>query len=158
MKKIWSFCLWSAFIGLTQATASASLVSLQVPGVNLSVGEPIKAIIVTPDGNTVEQTVPYNPTLGGVDINAGLVGANASIYFPSLNAGYVWYDGHWVDNEGYYWNNGARVYVNHPHWHEYWGGYWGRYHHWDGGWHRDHPDMHIHETINVHEDHHHHYR
>lgn len=115
-----------------------AFISLQLPGIDLSAGASVPAVIVGPGGSTVEQTVVYNPSVGGFDINADLVGVDASIYFPTLNTGYVWYDGHWVDHEGFYWNNGARVYIGHPHWNEYWGGYWGRHHHWDGH-HHPHP-------------------
>ena len=127
------------------------------PGVTFTQGQPIQAVFVDSAGNTIQQTVYYNEALGGIDLNANLIGANTSVYFPSLGAGYVWYDGHWVDQSGYYWNGTTRVYVNHPHWGTYWGGYWHGRSHWDGNWHA-HPDVSIHVHESVYEHGHHHYR
>lgn len=144
----------AAFMVLGFTTESHAVgISVELPGISLSAGTPVQAIVVDPAGNPIEQTVVYNPSIGGVEIDAGLIGANASIYFPTLSTGYVWYNGHWVDQEGFYWNNGVRVYVDHPHWHQYWGGYWGRYHHWDGGWHH-HGDWHHDGHHPMHEEHH----
>jgi hypothetical protein len=142
-------------------TGEAAIVTIEQPGVVLNASQPIQAIIVDSSGNTVEQTVYYNPSLGGVDLNASWAGPNASIYFPAYNTGFIWYNGFWVSPEGYYWNGGKRVYVSHPHWGNYWSGYWHGRNHWQGDWHsRQKVNVHVHENVheNVYEkDHHHHH-
>jgi hypothetical protein len=127
------------------------------PGVVLGYQQPVQAVIVDTNGNTYQQTVYYNPSIGGVDLDTSYAGPNASVYFPEYGTGYVWYNGYWVDQAGYYWDGGRRLYIGHPHWHDHWALYWGGHDHWHGGWH-SHPEVsvHVHETI--HNSWHHHHR
>lgn len=133
MKCLRSYLFASLILGCGWfGEGQAAVVIVGGPGVVLTDRQPIQAVIVDTAGNTVEQTVYYNPALGGVDLDTSLAGANASVYFPSFGTGYVWYNGYWVDPNGYYWNGSARVSAGHPHWREYWSGYWGRRSHWHG--------------------------
>ncbi len=113
----------------------AAVVVFDQAGMNSA--QPIEATIVDSNGNTFQQTVYYDPSIGGVDMNANWAGPNASIYFPTLGTGYVWYNGYWVNPEGYYWNNGARYYVG-PTWNGYWANYWSGRPYWNGNWHGGH--------------------
>jgi hypothetical protein len=147
----------------------AAVVVLGGPGIALNYCQPIQAIIIDSNGNTFQQTVYYDPAIGGVDLNTAWAGPNASVYFPAFGTGYVWYNGYWVDRTGYYWNAGRRIYIGHPNWGNYWVGYWHGRPHWDGGWYvgwhdnwhggwhgRPEVSYHIHETVYKHGYHHHH--
>lgn len=92
--------------------------------------QPINAVFTDSDGNSYQQTVYYNPAIGGVDI--GNPGSYVSVYFPTLGSAYLWNNGYWVGEDGYYWNNGTRVYVG-PNWNDHWHAYWGPRGGWYGG-------------------------
>jgi hypothetical protein len=103
------------------------------PNVTFTAQQPVNAIIIDGDGNTVEKTFVYDPAVSGIDV--GIQGAPmTSIYFPDSNTRYIWYNGYWVGEDGYYWDRGHRGYVNMPTWNVYWGGYWNN--HWHDSWHR----------------------
>lgn len=150
MKKLAILSMTAAALS-TAPELPAGVVVLNTPGVTLTAGQPVTAVFTDANGNTVEQQVYYNANLGGVDI--GNTAAYTSVYFPTMGSSYIWYNGNWVGQDGYYWNNGARVYVG-PQWHDHWNGYWGNYH---GGWHDgwrggdnhyrvdNHYDVHVHE-------------
>lgn len=115
-------------ISLFAGTAGqAAVIVVNTPGVTLSAGQPIQAVFTDANGNTYQQQVYYNPSAGGIDV--GNSGNYASVYFPILGTGYLAYNGFWVGQDGYYWNNGAHVYVG-PHWNGYWNDHWH-----GGGWH-----------------------
>lgn len=137
------------------AQGNAAIVTVGAPGVVFSSGQPIQAVVVDSAGNNFQQTIYYDPAIGGVDLDTNWAGPNASVYFPTLGTGYVWYNGYWVDQAGYYWNGGRRVYVGHPHWGNFWVGYWHGRDHWHG---HGHPEVsyHIHEKVKVYGGHHHH--
>lgn len=98
---------------------------IKIEGANINQAQPVKVIIVDSNGRTFEQTANYDPSAGGIDIDTSWAGPNASIYIPSLGVGYVWYNGYWVDQEGYYWNGTQRVAVPYiPQWREHWNHYW----------------------------------
>src|SRR5690242_19972965 len=91
------------------------------PSVTFTARQPVRAVIVDADGNTIEKTCYYNPEIGGIDIGD----ANyTSIYFPDTNVRYLYADGFWVGEDGYYWNRGRRYYYSNPGWHDRWHGYW----------------------------------
>lgn len=134
----------------------AAVVALGGPGITLTARQPIQAVIIDPNGNNLQQTVYYDPAIGGVDLNTTWAGPNASVYFPTFQTGYIWYNGNWVDHAGYYWKGGRRVYVGHPNWGSHWTGYW--HNRWHGGGRHAHPEVsvHVHEGYHDHGHHHHH--
>lgn len=158
MKKPWILVLASLLsIGFTSKT-EAAVVTIGGPGISLTYRQPVQTVVVDTNGNTLQQTVYYDPAIGGVNLDTSWAGPNASVYFPAYQTGYVWYNGFWVDHAGYYWDGGRRVYLNHPHWGDHWSGYWHNHWHegWHGGWHA-HPEvsMHVHESFHDHWHHHH---
>lgn len=125
---------FSLTLGFT-AQSEAVAVRIGSPRITFTPKQPIQAIIVDSNGNATEQTFYYNADIDGVDIAESMGGPDASIYFPSLGTGYIWYNGNWVDQEGYYWNGAERISINHPQWKDRWTGYWndhshGGYAHW----------------------------
>lgn len=138
MKKSWALLLLSSlFAAGWTLHATAAVVVLDQGGATLTSQQPIQAVIVDSNGNSFQQTVYYNPSAGGIDLDTSWAGPNASVYFPSLNTGYVWYNGYWVSPEGYYWNGGNRLYVG-PTWNNYWTNYWSGRNYWNGDWHHNH--------------------
>lgn len=118
---------------LSALQTEAAVVVVQ-PGATFSPQQPIQAVVIDSSGNPTNQTFYYNSAVGGVDVNTA-VGPDTSIYFPDYGTRYIWYNGYWVDQGGYYWNDGRRFYVGHPHWNDYWGGYWRGHGGWHDGWH-----------------------
>lgn len=140
MKKLPCLILLSSALALSFAgEAEAALLNIDVQGQVLADQQPIQAVIVDSNGNTYERTVYFNPQVGGIDIDTSWAGPSASIFFPSLNQSYVWYNGFWVDQRGYYWNNGQRLYLNDPQWQVHWHHYWEAHphEHWND---RDHKN------------------
>jgi hypothetical protein len=157
MRRSWTLLLVSIVIATGWiAQGEAAVVLLGRPGIVMN-PQPVQAIIVDSNGNTIQQTVYYDPAIGGVNLETSWAAPNASVYFPAFDTGYVWYNGYWVDHTGYYWDGGRRVYIGHPNWGNFWVGYWHGRNHWHGGWH-DHPHLsyHVHETVYEHGHHHHH--
>lgn len=150
MKTQWVLAL-IALIGMSIiGEGEAAVVVLGGPGIAFTTRQPLPAVIVGPNGAMVQQTVYYDPAIGGVDLDTSWAGPNASVYFPSLQTGYVWYNGFWVDQTGYYWNGRERILIGHPHWRDHWTGYWNV--HWHEGYHGDRHggprvSVHVHETI-----------
>ena len=158
MKTLGIFLLASLIaVGFT-VESEAAVVAIGGPGITLTYRQPVQVVVVDPTGNSLQQTVYYDPAIGGVDLDTGWAGPNASVYFPAFQTGYIWYNGFWVDHAGYYWNGSHRAYLGHPHWDAHWSGYWHNHWHsgWHGGWH-SHPgvSVHVHETIHDHWHHHH---
>ncbi len=162
MRKPWILALASLLaIGVTDC-AGAAVVAIGGPGITLTYRQPVQAVIVDANGTNLQQTVYYDPAIGGVDLDTSWAGPNASVYFPAYQTGYIWYNGNWVDHAGFYWNGRERIYIGHPNWGDHWSGYW--HNHWHegyhGGWHA-HPEVsvHVHETIHetVHDHGHHHH-
>jgi hypothetical protein len=138
MKKSWALLLVSVVIATGWTSqAEAAVVVVDQPGVVLNSRQSLPVVVVDSNGNTFQQTVYYDPSLGGIDLNTSWAGPNASVYFPTLNTGYVWYNGYWVNPAGYYWNGGRRYYVG-PTWNNYWVGYWNGRNHWNGVWYGGH--------------------
>lgn len=151
-------------------TACASLFSLGMlqaevicfgPSITFTAQQPVRAIIVDGDGNTIEKTYVYNPDLGGIDIGVYST-PYASIYFPDSNVRYLYAGGFWVGEDGYYWNHGRRYYYDHPGWGAHWNGYWSNHARWreparEVSWH-EHVDVHydVHERFNGGHEHGHH--
>jgi hypothetical protein len=109
--------------------------------VAMTQAQPVRVIIIDSNGNKFEQTANYDPAIGGIDIDTSWAGKHASIFIPSLGVGLIWYNGNWVDEQGYYWNGRQRVAVpDLPQWRKHWGHYWqGRrsgngQSHGEGGW------------------------
>jgi hypothetical protein len=115
------------------------------PSVSFTAQQPVRAVFVDAYGNTVEKTCYFNPELGGVDIGDA---SYTSVYFPDNNVRYMYANGFWIGEDGYYWNGGRRYYYDHPGWRDHWHGYWGghtnvyinEHNNWhDGGhWHGGH--------------------
>lgn len=171
MKNLCLFSLTLIFAGW-MIQSEAAVVLLGGPGVVISSQQPIQAIVVDSNGNTFEQTVCYNPAIGGVDLNTAWAGPNASVYFPAYNTGYIWNNGFWVDQSGYYFDGGRRVFVSQPNWGVHWNGYWQGHGH--GGWYHSNNNVsvnvnksvHVHESVHNnyyqhghggHDGHHHHH-
>lgn len=125
MKKLSCLILLSSALslGLT-ADAEAIVINLGGSEAAFTDQQAIQVVIVDGNGNAVERTVNYNPSLGGIDIDASWAGPNASIYVPNLNQSYLFYNGYWIDQNGYYWNNGQRQSLNDPQWNTHWSHYW----------------------------------
>ena len=144
MRKVIMLSVMALTISISQAVEAGVIVFNSGSPVYTS-QQPINAVFTDSNGNSYEQTVYYNPAIGGVDLNNS--GSYASVYFPTLGTAYLWNNGFWVGEDGYYWNNGARVYIGpnwHDHWHSYWGprgGYGGGYYGHGGGW--GHTDVHV---------------
>jgi hypothetical protein len=122
MKKIAYFIGSCAGILISLTSLSEAAVIVLNNMNTAMIRQPVTAVIVDTNGNSFEQTYYYEPSLNGVDI--GLTNPGESIYFPDYNARYLWNNGYWVNEQGYYWNNGRYTYVDHPHWHDHWHGYW----------------------------------
>jgi hypothetical protein len=156
MKKSWLLLLATILSTIYIAKGEAAVVMLGGPGITLSYRQPVQAIVVDANGNSCQQTVFYDPNIGGVDLDTSWAGPNASVYFPDYGTGYLWYNGVWVDQTGYYWNGTQRIYIGHPSWRDHWAGYWRGHGGWRGGWHeggwhrRPEVSVHIHETIHEH--------
>ncbi len=101
------------------------------PSITFAPRQPVQAVFIDANGNSVERTCCYNSEVGGIDIGDTTY---SSVYFPGNNVRYLYADGYWVDESGYYWNGGRRYYYDHPGWNDHWHGYWrgGGY---GGGWH-----------------------
>jgi hypothetical protein len=167
MKKLSLLLLTSILATGWIVQGEAAVVLIGGPEIVLTNRQPVQAVVVDTNGNTYQQTVYYDPAIGGVDLDTSWAGPNASVYFPDYGTGYLWYNGYWVDRAGFYWNGGQRVYIGHPYWHDHWAGYWGGgpgvYWHgdsgyWHGGWHsRPEVSVHVHETVYEHGGYHHHH-
>ena len=155
MKKRFFILFTALAIMGTAVQSEAAVVTIGGPGIVLANRQPVQAVIVGPNGNSIQQTVYFDPALGGVNLDTSWAGPNASVYFPAYQTSYIWYNGFWVDQAGAYWDGGKRVYITHPHWHDYWGGYW--HNHWHEGWRSGwHPHAEV--SVNFHGHGHHHYR
>lgn len=117
------------------AEVEAVIFRLNQQGIALQHGQPVRAVIIDQYGTPDERVAYYNPAYEGIDLDLSWAGPNASIYFPDLNQSYLWYNGFWIDKEGYYWSNGHRVFINDPNWQRYWSGYWKKYPHENWHWH-----------------------
>lgn len=140
---------------LVVAGVDAAFIKVETPGVTYADRQPLEAVVVDGKGNTSNQTFYYNAGLGGVDYAPVDANAAASIFFPSLQVGYLWNNGYWVDHSGYYWSGGHRYYTNHPNWHGYWGGYWNAHPH--GGWNHGYHGSSFHYHGGYDGDHYHHF-
>lgn len=125
MKKLHFLCLASLLVLGWSAQGDAVPIRLEESVVNrIPNRQNIEVVIIDSQGHIYHQVVPYNPEIGGIDINIAEFGPHSSIYFPDLGFGYVWYNGYWVSEEGYYWDGQRRVYINDPNWKNYWVHYW----------------------------------
>jgi hypothetical protein len=134
MQKTWLFLL-PIVLTLGKIQPGEAAVIVIGGGATLTDRQPIQAVVIDSNGNRYNQTVYYNPAIGGVDIDTAGFGSNASVYFPAYGTRYICYNGFWVDEAGYYVDGGQRFYVNHPYWGDHWAGYWGHYGGWHDGWH-----------------------
>jgi hypothetical protein len=89
---------------------------------------PVNAVVVDRNGNMTETRYTYDPDQGGVVINnyEEISGPGSSVFFPEDEVGLMWWDGFWVDHEGYYWNGANFVLVDDPGWRGRWDQYWQR--------------------------------
>jgi len=153
MRKIASLLL--SMLALS-ALANGAVVYLK-PDVAIPADKPVRAIIVDANGNTYEKEYQYNPAITGVDIGDTLDVESNSIFFPDYDVRYLWSNGHWLDENGYYWTGGHRYYYDHPNWHEHWNTYWNN--HWSNSWHshwkHHHADQHWRYRNHEHWQHHH---
>jgi hypothetical protein len=127
------------------AQGEAAVIRVGGHGVTFTTARPVTVVIVNSNGNSFEQQANYDPAVGGINIDTSWAGPGASIFIPDLNTGYVWYNGYWVDREGYYWNGKERVYLSDPQWKEHWRHYWHEHrphgwHRWGGNWHNHHNE------------------
>lgn len=93
----------------------------------------IDAVVLDKSGNMSEQSATFNPATGSVNVNVE-PGENASVFFPDLGDRYQWYNGHWVNKAGYYYENNQPVSIGVDNWDTQWNNYWN--HHWHDNWHR----------------------
>lgn len=135
-QKSWLILLASSLAIGWIAQGEAAVIRIGGSGMVISQAQPVQVIIFDSNGNTYEQTAYFDPSSEGINIDTSWAGPGASIYIPSLGLGYLWYNGFWVDQEGYYWNGPRRVYIADPQWKEHWRHYWHKHRHNDerGGW------------------------
>ncbi|MBS0651927.1 MAG: hypothetical protein JSR39_00190 [Verrucomicrobia bacterium] len=100
---------------------------------NITSPTPVQAIVLDSNGNMSEEEYMYNPDTQVVVVDSNNGGDNASIFFPLFAAGFIWWDGYWVNHEGNYYVNNHWVHVNNPDWNNHWHDYWNN--HWDNHWH-----------------------
>ncbi len=125
MKKLHFFCLASLLVLGWSAQGDALPIKFEGSSTRIfSNRQSVEVVIIDGEGHIYHQTLPYDSALGGVDINLGQIGPHSSIYFPELGVGYIWYNGQWVNQEGYSWDGRTRVYINDPNWKKYWVHYW----------------------------------
>jgi len=132
MKRSWLFLLASILATSGAIPLEAAVVRVESgPTITLTNRQPMQAVFVDSNGNSYQRTFYYDPALGGINLELENLGANTTVYFPELGTGYIWYNGYWVDQSGYYWNGSNRVYINNPQWNTYWTNHW----HGHDGWH-----------------------
>lgn len=124
MKKSSMIVLTLSFIVGIISPSDAIPLRISVPGIEFTAQQPVQVIVYDSYGNAYESTAYYDSSIGGIDIDTAWAGPNASIYLPMFNTGYLWFNGFWVDREGYYWDHGRRLYLNSPRWNDHWSGYW----------------------------------
>lgn len=111
----------------TIGEVEGAFIKIVPPEVVINSPQSVDVVIVDSQGKVYQQTAHYDPIQGGIDIDVAGAGANASFYVPSWKTGYVWYNGFWVDEHGYYWGPSGKVAINVPNWRNHWVGYWGKY-------------------------------
>ena len=52
-----------------------------------------------------EQEYTYDPDTQVIVIDSDNGGENASMFFPLFATGFIWWNGYWVNREGYYYSN-----------------------------------------------------
>ena len=90
MKKIGLLLLVSILPMNFIARAEAAVVMIGGPGVVLGYRQPVQAIVVDTNGNSCQQTVYYDPNIGGVNLDTSWAGPNASVYFPDFGTDSLW--------------------------------------------------------------------
>lgn len=124
MKDLGLFLLAFALAMSQISQGQATVLRLEAPEIVISNHQPIEAIVTTGKGISYRQTAYYHPAIEGIDLDTRLLGTNASVYFPHLKVGYIWYQNHWTDESGYYWEGAQQVHINHSDWTNYWVSYW----------------------------------
>ena len=106
---------------------------IMIPREDVNVSSPtqVQAIVLDSNGNMTEEEYTYDPDTQVIVINSG--GDNASVFFPLFATGFIWWNGYWVNREGYYYDNDRWVHVDDHDWDGHWNGYWNN--HWDNHWH-----------------------
>ncbi len=127
MKGSWLLLLVSILGIGWRSSSEAHLLKLEVPGKVMAKRQLLEAILTDSQGNIYHRIVYYDPVKEGIDFDTSLLGPHASLYFPDLEAGYMWYKGHWVNEAGYYWEGIQRVYIDSLNWKQYWTSYWNDY-------------------------------
>lgn len=159
MKTPWILpTLLTAMLALS-STVDAAVIYLGA-NINVPTDKPINAIVVDGNGNTYEKVYYYNPALCGVDIGSSWDADSTSVFFPDYNVRYLWSNGYWLDENGYYWTGGHRYYYDYPGWSAHWGLYWNNHWHdsWHSHWYDHHDDAHWHYSDHEHwHDHWHHH-
>lgn len=136
MKKSWLLLLATALTANWTAQGEAAIIRIEQPaGIVISAPQPIEVIVIDSYGNAHQQIGYYDPVTGGLSIDTSWAGLDTSIYIPAFGTGYIWYNGYWIDQSGYYWDGTQRIYINYPQWNVYWRNYWHK-HGRDRYWHR----------------------
>lgn len=123
-QKSWLLLLASSLAMGWIAQGEATLIKISNPRIMIKDRMPIPVLIIDSSGKSMEQTANYEPASGGIDIDTSWAGPNASIIIPVLGVKYLWNNGKWVDEEGYYWDGSRRTMVSDPKWKEQWTKYW----------------------------------
>lgn len=124
MKKSAIFLLASLLVTGWTVHTDATVIRIDSQRIINNGTQPIEAVIVDSDGNGYRQMTSYDPSIRGIYLDMRDIGPGASVYFPDFGSGYIWYNGYWVDQTGYYWNGRKRVVVKEPDWSTYWARHW----------------------------------
>lgn len=130
LKKVLFFS--AALIQATQFLAADAQVMIPNSEMNAESPTPVQVIVTDSNGNVTEQEATYDPDTETVSVNAP-TGDDASIFFPLLGLGYLWWDGNWVNGDGEYYENNRWVHIDNDDWNHHWNNYWN--HDWDNHWH-----------------------
>ena len=129
MKQRWIFIVASSLALVCDAQSEATLIKIVPPESIINTRQSLEIVIIDANGNAFKQPAYYNPLAGGLEMDAKWAGPNASIYIPNWKTGYIWHNGHWIDEAGYYWDGSRKTASEIPDWRNQWVDYWHKYWH-----------------------------
>lgn len=116
--------LWLGALLSFFGSGEAAIVNLQ-EGPGLGDSQAIPVVVFYTNGTTAQRQAYYNPAVGGLEIDTA--GNVAAVYLPTFGIRYILWNGYWVNQQGYYWNNGVSTPITIADWNGYWDSYWRPY-------------------------------
>lgn len=110
---------------------AADIITVEETSEILDMRQQVNVIMTHEDGTIEEKNFYYEPTLAGIDIRKPASDI-VSLFVPEFDTRYIRWGNQWVNEKGYYWDQGNRLLVKHPRWGEYWDNYWNDK--WHGFW------------------------